>query len=401
VKATRWLLAAGLAAAAASRCAAHERNVSHSSWIIRGREAHVLVRFAEIEFGSLPDDRGLRAGEDPFPSYLVRHLALHTGDRPCAVQAPPQPLPPSAGQLAYEWRLECDEGGALRLRSTLLADVAPLHVHFARVELDGKAPVERVLVSTEREWTLGANDSTSRDGGGTTLWGYAALGVEHILTGYDHIAFVLALLLVASRLREVALVVTGFTVAHSLTLGLTALGYLQAERAPIEALIGLSIALVAAENAWLAAGRPRALPWVVATGLAALALAAARDIGRVPASTLGGLALFTVCYFGLVARASHPARLRWCVAFVFGLVHGFGFAGVVLDAQLPAGRVVRALFGFNAGVELGQLAVVAIAWPLFRLLAGRPSAVGPRLLQLGTATVFAMGVFWFLSRSYG
>jgi len=76
VKATRWLLAAGLAAAAASRCAAHERNVSHSSWIIRGREAHVLVRFAEIEFGSLPDDRGLRERRR---AVVVRDVRIRAG----------------------------------------------------------------------------------------------------------------------------------------------------------------------------------------------------------------------------------------------------------------------------------------------------------------------------------
>ncbi len=121
---------------------------------------------------------------------------------------------------------------------------------------------------------------TRRDGGRTrreparACCGYLVLGIEHIATGYDHIAFVLALLLLAASLREVAGLVTGFTIGHSLTLALAVLGVVRPEPAAIEALIGFSIALVAAENAWLLGGRPRAVPWLLVAGLAALAAAA-------------------------------------------------------------------------------------------------------------------------------
>ena len=102
--------------------------------------------------------------------------------------------------------------------------------------------------------------SGSTVGAGTSLGEYIALGIEHILTGYDHLAFLLALLLIGSSLGEVAKVVTGFTVAHSITLGLTILGYVRPEARSVEALIGLSIALVAAENVWL--GLDKAMPSV-------------------------------------------------------------------------------------------------------------------------------------------
>src|SRR5262249_28050291 len=155
------------------------------------------------------------------------------------------------------------------------------------------------------------------------------------LGGADHLAFLLALLLLGGSLGQLARVVTGFTLAHSLTLALAVLGVVRPERAPIEALIGLSITLVAVENGWWTGGRGRLLPSAVAAVLGLLAVAALAGHGRVPALTLAGLGLFSVCYFGLLERAEDARSLRFAVAFLFGLVHGFGFAAVLTEASLP------------------------------------------------------------------
>jgi len=195
----------------------------------------------------------------------------------------------------------------------------------------------------------------------------------------------------------VARVVTGFTAAHSITLAVATLGWVQPARAPVEAMIGLSIALVATENVWLVGRRGRVLPLAVVGGLAVLTVGAAAGHGRVPALTLAGLALFSACYFGLLGRLSRPDRLRWGVAFLFGLVHGFGFAAVLVDAHLDPGGMALALLGFNAGVEIGQLGVVLCAWPLLRLATTRR----PLLVELGSAAVAGFGVFWFVSRAFG
>jgi len=121
-----------------------------------------------------------------------------------------------------------------------------------------------------------------------------------------------------------------------------------------------------------------------------------------PALTLAGLALFATCYFGLLARVARPAPLRAGVAFLFGLVHGFGFAGVLLAAELPSERLAAALFGFNAGIELGQVAAVLALWPLLLLAARRRDGRLQRdVIDYGSATILAVGVFWFVTRSYG
>src|SRR5206468_10655902 len=109
------------------------------------------------------------------------------------------------------------------------------------------------------------------------------------------------------------------------------------------------------ENVWLAGARGRALPGVVASALAVLALVAAAGVGRVPAVTLAGLSLFAACYFPLLRRVTRPAALRWGLAFLFWLVHGFGFAAVLVDDWLVASRLYCALVGVQQGVRGGMI----------------------------------------------
>jgi hypothetical protein len=174
---------------------------------------------------------------------------------------------------------------------------------------------------------------------------------------------------------------------------------LRPETHAVDAVIGLSIALVAAENAWLLAGRPRAVPAVTSVALLGLALLAAVVHARVDPGVLVGMAVFAWCHFALLARVARPARLRVAVAFAFGLVHGFGFAGILTEMALPAGRMAVALAGFNVGVELGQLAVILVAWPVVRLAVRL--GVGGMFVEAGSAVLAGFGVFWLVVRTFG
>ncbi len=381
---------------------AHDRTTSYATWDIRGREASVVVRLAQLDVTRYPwaatagRDLEQRVGQE-----VARAVQLLSGDAPCPVTGGPRLLDSIPGRFVVEWRVTCESAQNLTLRSELLLDVAPAHLHFARVVVDGGPPMERVLSERERSWRLpSAQQRASTAAASTSFAGYVHLGVEHILGGYDHLAFVLALLLIGSSFGEVAKVVTGFTLAHSLTLGLTVLGHVRPAAAPVEALIGLSIALVAAENCWVVGGRPAAVPWAITGTLSILALGALSGFGRVPALTLGGLALFAACYFGLLRRVLRTASLRWGIAFVFGLVHGFGFASVLTEAGLPPHRLWQALLGFNVGVEIGQLAVVALVWPGLRWLAARRERLWLATVEWGSAAVLAVGIYWFVVRTY-
>lgn len=156
---------------------------------------------------------------------------------------------------------------------------------------------------------------------------YVWLGVEHILFGIDHLLFVLALILLAGSWKRIAVTVTAFTVAHSITLGAATLGYLNVPGPPVEAAIALSIVFVAVEILKSRQGEP-----------------------------------------------SLTARLPWLVAFAFGLLHGLGFAGALSEVGLPDHAIPVALLFFNIGVELGQLAFTAAVLLGFAIL-GRLSAV--------------------------
>ena len=392
-----------LAGAAAS---AHTRSMSYSSWEISGREARVRFRIPQLELTRLP--WGIVAPPRfaaELGRYLTDSLRLEAGGQPCPVVDGPRALNAPPDRALLEWSVRCPPDGELAIVSDLMREVAPSHLHFARLHAADGAITDRVLAGSDRSWVLpgqGGPAPAEPESAASGLARYVSIGIEHIATGYDHLVFLLGLLLLASRASEVITIVTGFTVAHSITLALAALGRVQPEAAAIQALVGLSIALVAAENAWLLAGRPRSVPVAVVAVLGFAAAVAARGHGAVPASTALGLALFAGCYFALLERTSRPARLRFAIAFCFGLVHGFGFAGVLTEVNLPTERLVPALLGFNLGVEAGQLLIVAAVWPLLataaRLGAGRWH---PRLLEIGSGVVCGLGVYWWLDRGFG
>lgn len=391
------LLAALLCAAPA---AAHERTVSYSTWEMALPRLRVTVRLSALDVSRLP--WAAAAGPDfntRLGGYLADRLTASVDGAPCEVSRAPQRLTAGADRVVFDWELTCPAGDALQLRSDVLHEEAPAHLHFARLRFADGAALEHVLSEGEPTWTVSVASGSSL---GSSWLSVVMLGIEHVLTGYDHLVFLLGLLLLGGRLGDVVRIVTGFTIAHSLTLALAVFGVARPPSGAIEALIGLSIALVATENLWLSGGRRPAVRWAVVVALAALAGLAASGRGAVPALTLVGLALFSACYFALLGLVDRPAPLRAAVAFVFGLVHGFGFAGVLLEAQLPSERLATTLFGFNLGVELGQLACVLLLWPLlqaaWRVADGRWYRA---IVDYGSAAILTVGVYWFVGRAFG
>jgi len=230
---------------------------------------------------------------------------------------------------------------------------------------------------------------------------YLKLGFEHILLGFDHLAFLMTLLLISLNLKKVFLTVTGFTIGHSVTLALAALGLIQPSTVAIEALIGFTILLVASqalllENEKSGIFLKSSLCFLITLGLASIIFG-----GIVSPLTWIGLIIFTISYAYLVETKKDAEAYNPALTLVFGLIHGFGFASVLLELGLPKGKTVSALFGFNLGVELGQILVVVLAISTLYVL-GKTKLINYKenLYNISALLLVALGTFWFVGRIF-
>jgi hypothetical protein len=309
-------------------------------------------------------------------------------------------LPSEVGELRIELRFRCPAGTRISLANDAFFPVAPSHVHYARLRIDGGLPVDRLFTASTRRQEFSISD-VERGVEAEPTRSYFLLGVQHILAGADHLAFLAALLLSVARLREIVSVVTGFTIGHSVTLGLAVLGVVEPVGGAVEALIGYTIALVAAENVALASGGYAAVAiggLVFLLGLSGLTAV----VGSSALDPLGlaGLGLFGLGYLALSARTAGRSSARLLATVLFGLVHGFGFAAVLRSLDLPTGRVASALLAFNLGVEVGQLLVVATLWFVARAWVPRRSQRERTLAyEAASAVLCAAGTYWLVGRS--
>jgi HupE / UreJ protein len=215
---------------------------------------------------------------------------------------------------------------------------------------------------------------STRQSGAERFWEFFGLGAEHLLTGLDHILFLLALIAGSRRLREIVLAATTFTLAHSVTFVLAALGLVRVPASFVEPVIALSIAIVAAWPLWRLWRRG----------------SHATDLDTDLDSPGGG-------HFTL----DRTGWLRLAVVFCFGLVHGLGFASALGIDTAWSWRLLWSLLVFNLGIEAVQLAIIGIVFPLLALLRHR-SPVAPRWATGAIAAgVSAMGLAWFVQRVLG
>lgn len=262
---------------------------------------------------------------------------LSAGGEPCEVL--PLELEPGDGNLRLSASAGCGARGSLKQRFTYLQRVAGEgQTLIVLADIDGVTH-SRVLDAAHPELTF-ARKGTGEQG----LGAFVRMGIEHIFTGYDHLVFLLGLLLAGSSWRRLLGVVTCFTLAHSITLALAALSVVSLPSRWVESAIALSIIIVALLN--------------------------------------------------LLGKQGDS---RWMLAFGFGLIHGFGFASALAELELTHSELTAALLGFNVGVELGQATLVLVALPLLLLLR-RGRFARPVERGLSVASI-AVGLYWLCLRA--
>ncbi len=254
-------------------------------------------------------------------------------------------VPPTAASTSLTGTVDFTCPGEVRkltIRDDMSEIVGPSQHTLAAIVWSGGSQ-QFAFGSDARETTVEIKGEARASRGAGSFF---PLGIEHILTGYDHLLFLIALMLRGGGLWSLLKIITAFTVAHSITLALAALDVIVLPGALVESVIALSIAYVALEN--------------------------------------------------LLPR--YAASRRWAVSFLFGLAHGFGFSSVLREIGLPKENLLLALLNFNLGVEVGQLTIVLLAVPVLMRFRGRPWE--SRAVMAISGVIFVAGLVLFLERAF-
>jgi HupE / UreJ protein len=380
---------------------AHERSESFSHWSFAHGELNgvVTVRSREATRLTLPGE-GVGALTPILAAHLDKTIAASMDGAPCAATRHPRPLASDAGYIRIGIEFRCPEGERLHIGIGTFFDVAPAHHHFIYVESQSGASREAILTASSHMLEL---DLTAMNNEAAGFRQFVQMGIVHIATGIDHLAFLLALLITARNVRQALIIVTGFTLGHSLTLSLAVLGVVQADRGAVESLIGLTIALAAARNLIRGEREGRIAAWGAALVIASMLLVPSAYRPDMPGMLIVSIALGAACavWRGSMRSDEESVRARLMMATGFGLIHGLGFAGALQDLHLPRHMLVYSLVGFNIGVEIGQLAAVAAAALLARAMMQfrpAPPATGMPAVVV-SAILLAVGTAWFLTRA--
>jgi hypothetical protein len=376
---------------------------SWSTWTIAGSEVEAIFTIASREVTRLPEARF----EPDLAVVLMRHLADTTSLDPeggdCRLQSnKSERARDGLLRIAMRWQCEAD-APFLQLSIRAMLDAAPSHIHFARIQLEQQADIERLFARRLHRHRFSLDQAAAPAPAADTvptIITYTWLGFEHIVIGLDHIAFLISLMLLARRVRDIILIVSGFTVGHSITLSLSVLGLVTPDTLLVEALIGFTIAMVAIENVSVRHGYQQPAAGIVLACLCSLSLAAAFSGDGAPVTSLLGLALFGWCYLKISSDEARARQLRPGVTTLFGLVHGFGFAAVLVEVGMPESAVVPALFGFNIGVELGQITFVLAAALIGSLSLGIFNWRKRGLDDWANAALCSLGTYWFVQRLF-
>jgi hydrogenase/urease accessory protein HupE len=336
----------GLMCATILPLSAHDLYRSESRLVVAGREIRATLTFNLLDFPGV-DRNGdkiispeeFAAGFDGVYAAILQRYVLDSSGPPVRITRDQDELIDEHVLLLHLTYTFPQQVLALQMTSNLPDILGPAHVHLATVSLSGRLQ-EQILDSRNRAAFFTQTSGTWWQTLGRFVW----LGIQHIATGYDHLAFLLGLLIATASLKSLVKVITSFTVAHSITLALATFNVVVLPSRFTESMIAASILYVAVEN-----------------------LVRKRTIDR------------------------------WKLTFLFGLVHGFGFSNVLREMQLPRANLALSLFSFNLGVEIGQIVFVVLLFPALEDLirSGRT--------WLRPAVSIAIGLlaaYWFIQRAF-
>ncbi len=293
------------------------------------------------------ENEELSLQKERIEAVLQKDLRIEVDSKPLTMEMLSMEVVEKASHIGvlFKLRLTADEAiEQFNLHYNLMFEDSPLHTNVLLVH-SGEYFYQNILDTKNKDVqiTITQPETIAQPESESVLWKYFVLGIEHILTGYDHLLFLVSLVLIATRFKDALKIVTAFTIAHSITLFLVASGRIHVISSWVEALIALTICYVAVENIFV-----------------------------------------------------QKAKWRWLLTALFGLIHGMGFAGALAETGLPKSNLIGSLLTFNLGVEAGQLMFLCLLLPFLLWLRRFPWY---RKMMISTSClIFVVAFYWFIQR---
>ena len=279
----------------------------------------------------------------------------------------------------------------------------PGHIHYARINHHMGQMRTLVLNQNNHEIIIFSElNAVEEQEWFDSFKQYIGLGFTHILEGIDHLLFLLALLILCKSFKSLVFAATGFTIGHSLTLGLAASNIVIPQVNIIESLIGWTIILASIESINLPRHELRKTQFGILLIVITVILLSIFEINELKIGFILGLGLLTLAILKLSEDREQSDKLRPMLAIIFGTIHGFGFANILSEISLDRTNFLVSLLGFNIGVEIGQILVLVMMWGLMSFLAKKILISNmKKITGLVSSILCSIGLYWFLTRLFG
>mgnify|MGYP005738569353 FL=1 len=334
---------------------------------------------------------------DVFKIYLSQHLKVTSEGKNCSLIDEIKELDSQEGSLNLSLNFECPSNKEIKIINNALFNLVQSHIHIARIYIDNNLYTEKALFFNDQSIDL--NEEKENNSFSNSFYKFFSLGLDHILSGYDHLLFILGLLLLVTNLKRLLLVITGFTIGHSLTLSLSVINIIQVKSSLVEALIGYTIMFVGLEYLYKENNDHR-VSMIFITTLSLLLLIFGNLINpNFPYFLILGILLFSLGYFYLLKNLNSENNLLSIITIIFGLIHGFGFGGFLLGSKISSENIFSGLLGFNLGVEVGQIIFVLLILLIYKLLMTlKITKIIEVMKNLSFFAVVFFGFFFFIQR---
>tara|TARA_B100001057_G_scaffold3504_1_gene3145 strand:- start:485 stop:1702 length:1218 start_codon:yes stop_codon:yes gene_type:complete len=385
---------------------AHYFSESFSKWNISNQDIKVNFNLLELEATRiLKIDKYQKllsnkmSENEIFKIYLKKNLFVESEGIECDLKDDTKILSSKEGYLRIELNYKCPFSSNIKIINNALFYLIDSHIHIARIYRDNSIFLEKALFFNDQSIHL--DEEVKEKKFFEQFSNFINSGFNHIIGGYDHLIFVLGLLLLINNFKLLFLAITGFSIGHSITLALTALEIVIPNISLIEAIIGFTIMFVALEYF----NEKQSSPYISIALLISLSttllILSVMNILHIPVFLLTGLLIVSISYFLIKNYYITGDKLLISLTVAFGLVHGFGFGSFLMSTDFDTSQTIVSLLGFNLGVEIGQLVFVGLILLIYKIFI---------TLKMNNVIIFSkdlffiitlsMGMFWYVQRLF-